>query len=193
MQNMMRFTGFAAALMLAVMIPFGASQAAELEGVQLSEQMQQGEQTLLLNGAGVRTKFFFDIYIGALYRPKAGQQLAEIMQHPAPSAVVMHMLHSEVDAEKLVHGWQEGFEKNQDAAAMQALQSRLAAFNAMFGDAHRGDVLLFDFLADATTVIVINGEEKGRVQGEDFQRALLAVWLGDHPADKTLKKAMLGQ
>jgi len=40
--------------------------------------------------------------------------------------------------------------------------------------------------------VVANDIEKGRVPGEDFQRALLAVWLGDHPADTSLKKGMLG-
>jgi len=200
---MMRFAGLAAALMLLVMFPFGASDAApleevQLEGVQLEGvlvpgQIKQGEQTLPLNGAGVRSKFFFDIYIGALYRVEPGKLVSHILQHPSPSAVVMHILHGEIEAEKLVHGWQEGFAKNQDDAAMQALQSRLDAFNAMFGDAHRGDVLRFDFLPDGSTRLMVNDAEKGRVQGEDFQRALLTVWLGDHPADASLKKALLGQ
>jgi hypothetical protein len=37
------------------------------------------------------------------------------------------------------------------------------------------------------------GEVLGTVQGEDFYRALLKVWLGDKPADKGLKKAWLGK
>jgi len=88
---------------------------------------------------------------------------------------------------------QAGFEKNQDIRQMHALEARLQHFNSMFGDARKGDVLIFEFLPDGGgTRVVANDIEKGRVPGEDFQRALLAVWLGDHPADTSLKKGMLG-
>jgi len=76
---------------------------------------------------------------------------------------------------------------------MQALQDRLRAFNAMFGDAQRGDVLAFDFLSDGSTRVVINNKQKGEIPGVDFQRALLSVWLGENPADDDLKQAMLGR
>ena len=42
------------------------------------------------------------------------------------------------------------------------------------------------------TRVVVNGEAKGIVAGDDFHRALLRIWLGDQPADTSLKKAMLG-
>jgi len=32
----------------------------------------------------------------------------------------------------------------------------------------------------------------GVIPGEDFRNALVEIWLGNHPADKDLKKAMLG-
>jgi hypothetical protein len=32
----------------------------------------------------------------------------------------------------------------------------------------------------------------GNIQGADFYRALLQVWLGEEPADSDLKRAMLG-
>ncbi len=167
-------------------------QAATPGWVTLAEKINVDGNTLLLNGAGIRSKFFFDIYVGALYLPEKEQQAVHVLLFPAPARVSMTILYKEVDAEKLIHGWQRGFEKNQDAASMQALQERLDAFNAMFSDAHRGDVLSFDFLSDGSTRVTFNNVVKGRVQGVDFQRALLSVWLGENPADDDLKQAMLG-
>lgn len=176
---------------LLALIPAGA-QAREIEGVKLAESIEQAGQDLQLNGAGVRSKFFFDIYVGALYLPVRQRQADRIFSQPAPARVAMHILYPEVAAKRLVHGWQAGFEKNQDKTRMQGLQARLQAFNAMFGDLHRGDVLLFELLGDGSTRVVINDKERGCLPGVDFQRALLAVWLGDDPADAGLKEAMLG-
>jgi len=179
--------------MLAVLLVLASpAQAAEVEGVVLAEELDAGGSTLLLNGAGVRTKFFFDIYVGALYLSEKTGQAAKVLQHPSPARVSMSILYKEVEAEKLTHGWQEGFEKNQSSVGMKALESRLHAFNAMFTDLHRGDVLLFDFLPDGSTHISIKGDEKGVIRGADFQRALMAVWLGKKPADSDLKEGMLG-
>ena len=105
----------------------------------------------------------------------------------------MNFLYKEVSRKKLTDGWLEGFENNLSSGQMNKLKARLNTFNAMFADAYKGDVLAFDFLGSGDTVVVINGMERGRIAGEDFQRALLAVWLGKHPADKSLKKIMLSQ
>jgi long-chain acyl-CoA synthetase len=38
----------------------------------------------------------------------------------------------------------------------------------------------------------INDRLRGKVAGDDFARALLRIWLGEHPADSGLKEALLG-
>ena len=59
------------------------------------------------------------------------------------------------------------------------------------GKAREGDTIAIDFLADGVTVGV-NGETRGKVAGPGFAKALLKVWLGEKPADASLKKALLG-
>jgi len=167
------------------------SPAAEVEGVSIPEQAVVDGQTLVLNGAGVRTKFFFDIYVGALYLPALTTDAEQAIAGRGPKRVTMHFLYGEVGREKLTDGWTEGFEKNQSKEAMAGLRKRLAQFNAMFTDARKGDVFVFDFLANGDTRVTLKGETKGVIAGEDFARALLAVWLGRKPADRGLKKAML--
>ena len=58
--------------------------------------------------------------------------------------------------------------------------------------AKSGDTILLDYVPGTGTRVLINGESKGMIPGEEFNRALLRIWLGDQPADAALKKAMLG-
>ena len=50
---------------------------------------------------------------------------------------------------------------------------------------------LLDFDARGVT-ITDNGKQRGRIDDPAFARALLRVWLGDNPAQSSLKKALLG-
>jgi len=165
--------------------------AVGVAGVNIPDQIVLEDQTLILNGAGVRTKFFFDIYVGALYVAQPIHQADSLLQHPSPSRVSMDILYSDVDKEKLIKGWLAGFKKSQSHDAFSALKGRLHRFNQMFIDLHKGERVYFDFLSNGQTSVVIKGKHVGGIAGLDFQRALLAVWFGDKPADKGLKQAML--
>jgi len=51
----------------------------------------------------------------------------------------------------------------------------------------------FDYTPDAGTRISVNGQPRGNaIPGADFFPAMLRIWLGDKPADESLKKGMLG-
>jgi long-chain acyl-CoA synthetase len=41
--------------------------------------------------------------------------------------------------------------------------------------------------------VALNGQEKGTISGDDFGKALLRVWLGDHPPSEDLKAGLLGK
>ena len=60
-----------------------------------------------------------------------------------------------------------------------------------FNDVKEKDVVTLDFV-DGATKIGLNGAAKGSIAGEPFNRALTRIWLGDHPIQADLKKAMLG-
>jgi Chalcone isomerase-like len=188
MKNTLRLAIFALWLVA------GAVPAREIAGVSVPESVTPpGQDTALaLNGAGVRTKFFFKIYVGALYLPKPLDAAEAVLDFAGPSSVRMFFLYHEVSAAKLVDAWNEGFAANLSADALKALQPRIAQFNALFHTVHRGDVVRLDYLPDTGTQVWINDELRGTVAGVDFHRALLAIWLGAKPADGDLKEAMLG-
>lgn len=170
---------------------FAQADAVEVEGVSVANMANVDGRDISLNGAGVRTKFFFDIYVGALYLSERATTAKQAVVAKGPKRITMNFLYDEVSSEKLVKGWVEGFEKNQPKATMERLKDRLDQFNAMFMTAHKGDLFVFDFLENGNTVVTLKGEKTGEITGADFQRALLEVWLGKKPADKGLKKAMI--
>jgi hypothetical protein len=102
------------------------------------------------------------------------------------------MVYDEVEREKIIDGWNDGFVENNSDEQLKSLQARIDVFNSYFSDLKKGDVLLYDFIPGTGTRVTINGEEKGVIEGADFYAALLDIWLGDEPADDDLKDAMLG-
>ncbi|MDQ6997745.1 MAG: chalcone isomerase family protein [Mariprofundus sp.] len=178
-------------LLFALLMMSSPAWAVELEGVSVPDRATVAGEQLQLNGAGIRSKFFFDIYIGALYLRSSATSAQEATAGALPKRVTMDILYDEVDQEKLTGGWTAGFKKNQSTETFSTLEERLHQFNAMFVDAHAGDHFIFDFLRDGSTQVMLRGRDAGRISGYDFQQALLAVWLGKKPADNDLKQAML--
>jgi hypothetical protein len=170
----------------------GNATAASVEGVDIPDTANVGGQELVLNGTGVRTKFFFDIYIGALYLTAKTSDAEKAINDAGPKRVLMHFLYSEVEREKLVEAWDEGFEDNLSQSRRAALDERINQFTSYFNTVHEGDRVTLDYVPDEGTKVLFNGELKGTVGGADFQRAWLRVFLGRSPADSGLKAGMLG-
>ena len=57
---------------------------------------------------------------------------------------------------------------------------------------NQGGVILIDYLPGIGTRITINGVARATIPGEDFNRAMLRIWLGDRPVDGRLKRMLLG-
>jgi len=169
------------------------TSAREVAGIDIPEtvQLAAGTPPLVLNGAGIRKKFFFKIYVAGLYLPSPQTSSKAIVDMPGPKRVHMHFLYKEVERDKLVAGWQEGFENNLEANQFEKVASRLAKFNQLFRTMHQGDVIDLDYQPEEGTQVLFNGELQGRIEGDDFYAALLQVWLGQQPADVDLKTALL--
>ena len=172
----------------------GSLQAREFGGVQLDDTLALPDttKTVQLNGVGYRKKFFIKVYIGALYTEKLVKSRDDVMALKGPRRVAMHILHDEISQEKLVDAWNDGFEQNLSDDDLSKLRSQIDKFNAMFPAVHEGDVLYIDYIPGIGTRVTVNGEKKGVIPGQDFNNAVMDIWLGEEPADKKLRKAMLG-
>lgn len=181
-------------LMLLITLFVTSVQAREIADVQIDETavVPGVTESLVLNGAAIRTKLFFKIYIAALYVTEKSGKAETLLASTSAKRMLMHMLYSEVEKEKLVSGWQEGFEKNLKPAEFTAIKPRLDRFNNMFSTLHKNDVALIDYVPGVGTRVTIRGEEKGVIEGDDFYRAVLSVWIGGKPATDDIKVGVLG-
>jgi hypothetical protein len=168
--------------------------AAELSGVFIDDEIRlEGGQSLVLNGIGLREKLWVDVYVGSLYLPAKSADVAEILSRPGPWRVQLDFIYKEVAREKLLDSWREGFEKNQSPEIIKKLQRRIDQFYAYFQtSAISKDQYQFDYIPGKGVTISKNRQQLGQITGDDFKTALLEIWLGNHPADKKLKKGMLG-
>ena len=167
----------------------------EVGGVDVPETvtLQGSGEQLVLNGAGIRKKFFVNVYAGALYLPEKNPDAQAILDDTGAASVDMHILHSEISREQIVEGWEDGLRANLDREGLETIRPRLNEFNGMFRAVRKGDVIRIAYHPGTGTEVRINGEWHGAVAGNDFFRALLKIWLGTNPVTKSLKKAMLGQ
>ena len=170
-----------------------ALNAMEVEGVKLDEKVSVGKSQLVLNGAGVRSKFIVDVYVGALYLPAKNSDEAAVIKADTPNRIAMHFLYSKVKRADAVEAWNEGFAANLTADELSSMKVQIDAFNAMFPDLRKGDSVYIDYQPGKGTSVIINGKHKGSVKGAAFNRAVQSIWLGKKPVTKDLKKAMLGR
>ena len=166
--------------------------AIEVAGVKIDDKASVAGQELVLNGAGMRTKVFLKIYIGSLYLPAKAGDLSGVLAK-GPRRIQLNVMRS-LTADQLVDALIDGLKENNSADELAAVKSQTAELVATmkaFNDVKEKDVVTLDFV-DGATKIGLNGVAKGSIAGEAFNRALTKIWLGDHPIQADLKKAMLG-
>lgn len=188
---MKNIINIAAIFCLLMALPLSAAEVADVK-IAETVKLADSDTELVLNGAGVRWKFIFKVYIGALYLPEKTNSPEQAIDGAGEKRVLMHFLHDEVSKKKLVDGWWDGFKDNHTTEELALLNDRIGAFADLFTDAHKGDQIWLDYLPDKGTRVSINGKTTGTVQGDDFYPSLLRVWLGKSPVTSDLKKAMLG-
>ncbi len=61
------------------------------------------------------------------------------------------------------------------------------------GEAQKGSVIQLDYVPGQGTHITLGGKALGRtLRARTSTRALLKIWLGEHPSDNALKRDLLG-
>jgi hypothetical protein len=166
--------------------------AAEVAGVNFPDTDQQ----LVLNGAGLRKRAFFQVYAIGLYLGEKKAAAADAVGAAGPKRVAIHMLRN-VDAQTFTGALADGIRDNHGEAEAKALEPRvkqLGAIMAEVGEAKEGMRITLEWVPAAGTVLAVNGKPAGSpIAGEDFYRALLRIWLGENPVQSDLKKALLGE
>ena len=174
----------------------GLAGAVEVSGVKVEEAMDLRGNKLVLNGAGVRYKAVFKVYVASLYLGKKSSSPEEALGQPGAKHVGVTMLR-DIDAAELGKLFTRGVEDNMAKGEFSKLVPGLMRMSQMFTDyktLKAGDQFDIDWLPGTGTIISIKGKPYGEPFKEpEFFNALLRIWLGPNPADWKLKEAMLGK
>jgi long-chain acyl-CoA synthetase len=172
--------------------PTGAALAADVGGVIVPDKVSVGGKELVLNGAGVRSRMMFKVYVGSLYLPQKSSDLAAVLA-ASPRRIQLNLLR-DLTADQFGDALVDGLKDNNSPAELAAIKTQtdqLVSIMKSFGQVKEKDVITLDFIDDATK-IAINGNARGSIPGAAFNAALTRIWLGDKPAQADLKKSMLG-
>lgn len=152
----------------------------------------EGEK-LVLNGVGVREKFWMDMYAGALYLGNKSSNANSIMNANEPMAIKLHIVSKLISSDKMIEAVNEGFE-NSTNGNLTPIKSEIDKFISFFRDEiSKNDVFDIVYLPSKGVVVYKNGNERGAIKGMEFKKALFGIWLSNKPADENLKEGMLGK
>jgi hypothetical protein len=167
-----------------------AASAGSLAGVTVPDSVQVDGDRLVLNGMGLREKFFIDVYVAALYLPRAERSEQSIFAADEKRQVVMHFVY-DVTGEQMCEAWADSLEANRPNANA-ALKKDFDTLCTYMENVEEGDTMTFSYVPGEGTTVSVRGEEKGTLGNKAFADAMFASWIGQHPATGKLKKGMLG-
>lgn len=183
-------SGLAALLLTAVLS--APASALTVAGVDLPDTYSAMDTELTLNGAGTRSKWFIDLYVGGLYLPETMDDGQAIISADEPQAITLHIISGMITSDRMKSATVEGFE-NATNGDLSAIQKDVDTFLEVFSEEIKeGDVFHLVYRPGQGVRVLKNGEERGLIGDLEFKKALFGIWLSDQPAQEDLKEKMLG-
>ena len=168
------------------------AQTSNIEGIDFPDELSINNETFMLNGGGLREKLgFLDLYVGGLYLSANSSDANQIVMSGNPMAIRIVIASRLVSRERFIEALEEGF-KNTTVGKYTPMQ--IESFKEYLSDPFEpGDeIILVYSSAEERTYLYKNTKIRGEFSGLPFKQALFGIWLGDKPAQESLKKQMLG-
>ena len=167
-----------------------------ISGVTLEDPIDFNGAKLQLNGAGIRYKAIFKVYVVGLYLGKKAATPEEVAALPGAKRISINLLR-EIDSRELGKSFTKAFEENTPKAEMFRLIPALFKMGQIFSDHKKmtaGESLTIDWIPGTGTVISVKGKPQGEpIKEVEFFNAMTRIWLGPQPADWKLKDELLGK
>lgn len=163
----------------------------EVAGVELQNSYEVGETPLNLNGAGVREKFWMDMYAGGLYTTQKMKDADKVMNADMPMSIKLHIVSGLISSDKMSSAVEDGFE-NSTKGNTKPYREKIDKFKSFFDEEiTKNDVFDIAYTPSNGLVVFKNDKKLGRIEGLEFKRVLFGIWFCDKPADKDLMEGML--
>jgi hypothetical protein len=172
-------------------IIFSQKETITYSGVKYYTEINENKDRLVLNGIGIREKYFFDLYVCGLYLENKTKDENEIIQSDEPMVISIRIISTKVNKSVFLEAVNEGFKKSNYG---KVSKDQILKFCNSFKEEFKlGDKIQLRYHPQNGLVIERNGDEIGIIRGLDFKKALFGIWLGSQPADSNLKSKLLGK
>lgn len=179
-------------LLVAAVLAWPAiSQAKTVGGVTVDDVFVVDQQPLTLNGAGVRTKFFLDLYVASLYLPEQEDDADDIVSADKSMALRLQIISALITGKRMAESTRDGFVRSTDGrlAPIEADVEQL--IQAFAEEVNEGDVFDLVYRPGTGVTVYRNGEAKSEVAGLTFKQALFGIWLSEDPVQEDLRDGLL--
>jgi hypothetical protein len=188
--------GMMAGALVAAAVSLPAHASVDVHGYKFEDTAKVAGKDLKLNGAGMRTKFVIKVYAAGLYLPEKKTNVADILKQEGPRRVTLQMAR-DISSDDFGKAFMDGLNENMDKAEKQRIVAQIGKMGELFASVDglkKGDVLHLDWIPGTGTQCELNGKKLGEpIPDVNFYNAILRIWLGDKPVDRSLKPALLGE
>jgi Chalcone isomerase-like len=175
------------------------SDALRVGGVSFAPTARFGATQLQLNGAGVRQQSAQALYAAALYLEKKQSLPEAAIQDTGAKRLTVTMLR-DANAHEMGDLLSTGLTRNSSNTDLSELFSEVMSLGALIAETRNlraGDSFQIDWSLTAGTTVRVQQKDQARPAVKVFPNAklmpaMLRIWLGEQPADPTLKSALLG-
>lgn len=182
---------------LLVMAPMAG--AVEVHGVIMPDKLTVAGETLVLNGAGLREKYFVgvDVYVAGLYLKEPSTDADAITSADETMALRIEIVTGLMDSEKFTEATITGFEESTDGNTEPIQEETDLFLTAFAGEINKGDVFDIQYIKGVGTKVFKNGRDEPEVvvPGYKVKKALFGIWLADRTEKhlQVLAKDLLGK
>jgi hypothetical protein len=163
--------------------------ATTIEGVTFTERHQLENTTLLLSNVGLlRYRIVIKAYVAALYLGESVRPDAVLSD--VPKRLELHYFWG-IAGPDFGKAAEKILADNVSAEALPPLRSRLERLHTLYENVKPGDRYSLTYIPGRGTELALNGTPKGVIEGADFAAAYFAIWLGQHPLDRSLRDQLL--
>jgi hypothetical protein len=171
-----------------------SAPAQTLEGQRFDGSVKLADRALRLNGLGLRGVAWVKAFVAGLYLSAPTRDAGQAVSMPGPKRMRLKIMLN-APSHELTKSLTGRIEDHEPQAVREQLGERLGALASLIdsiGDLQPGDTVDLDFVPDKGTHLRLNDKLVGQaVPGDDLYRAVLQIFLGEHPVDKRLKQGLL--
>lgn len=170
---------------------YGFSQK-EISGITPEKTISIEGKTLNFNGAGLREKFFLDLYVGSLYLSSSTKDASSVINKDESMAITIDIVSGLINSDKMISAINEGFEKSTKGNT-KPIEAKIKEFKNAFSEVIvKGDDFTVSYVPTKGTQVYKKGKLIKTIEGLEFKKAVFGIWFCDEPADEDLMESMLG-